>query len=181
MKIIDIFQSEQLPEWTAKIGQGDWGAAKLLAMLLSEGRFHSVLGEGTVYLLADGEKVAGFLTLTRQDCIDDESLYPWVGFVYTFPEYRGNRYAGKLLAHAEAEARKRGYEKVYIATDHIGLYEKYGFTYLENRVDVYGEDSRIYIKNLSAKSELDFTNTENGGNYEHTDLNGKSQEKKQYR
>jgi len=28
------------------------------------------------------------------------------------------------------------------------LYEKYGFIYMENRIDVWGEDSRIYYKDL---------------------------------
>lgn len=27
----------------------------------------------------------------------DESMKSWVGFVYTFPEYRGNRYSEKLI------------------------------------------------------------------------------------
>jgi len=37
-------------------------------------------------------------------------------------------------------------QRVYLATDHIGLYEKYGFEYFENRVSVYGEDSRVYVR-----------------------------------
>lgn len=148
MQVIDIFQSEQRMEWIAKIAQGDWRAAKFLAELLKESRFHSVLGDGTVYLLVDQKKIVSFVTLTNQDCIDDPTLSPWLGFFYTFPAYRGHRYGGRLLDYASAEAGKKGAKQVYLATDHMGLYEKYGFTYLENRIDVYGEDSRIYVKNL---------------------------------
>ena len=148
MHIIDFFQAEQKETLIENIAAGEWGAAKFLAKLLREGTFHQTLGGGTVYLLMDGENIVSFVTLTQQDCIADETLYPWLGFFFTFPEYRGNRYGGKLLAYAAEEARKQGYQKVYLATDHIGLYEKYGFTYLENRIDVYGEDSRIYAKYL---------------------------------
>jgi len=148
MEIIDYFKCKNQTAWVEKIGQGDWGAAKFLARLLREGSFHATLGEGTVYLLVDGESIASFVTLTRKDCIEDDTMYPWLGFFFTFPEYRGHRYGGQLLAYAAGEAKKQGYRQVYLATDHVGLYEKYGFAYLENRIDVYGEDSRIYVKHL---------------------------------
>lgn len=148
MQFIDFFQIEQPESIIEKIGEGDWAAAGFLAKLLRNGTFRDTLGEGSLYLLMDDEKIVSFVTLTRKDCINDDSLYPWLGFFFTFPEYRGKRYGGKLLAYAAEEAWKRGYHRVYLATDHIGLYEKYGFTYLENRLDVYGEDSRIYVKIL---------------------------------
>ncbi len=108
----------------------------------------AAVGGGTVYMMVDGENIASFVTLTRQDCVADETMYPWLGFFYTFPEYRGHRYGGKLLEYAAGEAKKQGYSQVYLATDPVGLYEKYGFTYLENRIDIYGEDSRIYVKKV---------------------------------
>ncbi len=148
MEIIDFFKSGDPDALMAKIEAGQWGAAKFLARLLREGTFHATLGDGTVYLLMDGEEIVSFVTLTRQDCIADENLYPWLGFFYTFPQYRGRRHGGKVLAHAAQEARRKGFRQVWLATDHVGLYEKYGFTYVENRMDVYGEDSRIYTQYL---------------------------------
>lgn len=148
MHVINFYESEQQPALIGKIEEGDWRAAKFLAKLLRKGTFQQAVGGGTVYLLMDGEAIVSFVTLTRQDCIADETLYPWLGFFYTFPECRGHRYGGQLLAYAAEEVKKRGCKQVYLATDHVGLYEKYGFTYLENRVDIYGEDSRIYVKIL---------------------------------
>lgn len=146
MEILDFYQSEEQSAWIERISRGDWRAAKFLAELLREDRFHAVLGEGTLYLLIEGEKLISFVTLTRRDCIADEKLYPWLGFFYTFPQYRGHRYGGQLLDFATAQVGKQGYPQVYIATDHLDLYEKYGFTYIENRMDVYGVDSRIYSR-----------------------------------
>ena len=37
---------------------------------------------------------------------------------------------------------------VYIATDHVGLYEKYGYTYLENRIDCRGSDQRVLYRDI---------------------------------
>lgn len=151
MRIIDYSACGDPTDWLDKIEQGDWSAAKFLAEILREGRFHSLLGEGTLYLLTEGDELVSFVTLTRRDCIDDEKLYPWLGFFYTFPSHRGHRYGGQLLDFVTREAGKRGYPRVYLATDHQNLYEKYGFTYLENRMDIYGADSRIYVRNTEEK------------------------------
>lgn len=148
MRIQNFFESGNQQVLVEQIEQGDWPAAKFLARLLREGKFQQAVGGGTVYLLMDGEKIASFVTLSRQDCIADEALYPWLGFFYTFPEYRGHRYGGKLLDYAAGEAKQQGFWQVYLATDHVGLYEKYGFSYLENRIDIYAENSRIYVRKL---------------------------------
>ena len=87
-------------------------------------------------------------TLSRQDCISDESLFPWIGFVYTSPAYRGHRYAGRLLSHGEAVAAGQGHGNVYLTTDHVGLYEKYGYEYLESRLDRWGNAQRVMRKTL---------------------------------
>ena len=150
MKIFDYFESGQT-EWIEKIRACDWSAAKFLADLLEQNRFHKTLGSGGLFIMSDGERLVSFCTLTEKDCIDDESLFPWIGFVFTVPEYRGNRYSGELIAHACAEAKKQNYDKVWLATDHIGFYEKYGFEYTESRTDIYGEESRVYCKQLEMR------------------------------
>lgn len=149
MEIIDYFKSDTPAHWLAEIKKSDWRAAAYLAKLIEENSFHDNLGEGTLLLLADGDKLVSFLTFSRRDCIDDDSLSPWIGFVYTFPEYRGRRCAGNLIRRCEEIAEENGIPTVFICSDHVGLYEKYGFSYMENRIDIYGEDSRLYRKNIS--------------------------------
>lgn len=147
MEIFDYFSTEQ-HSWIDKIRVCDWGAAKFLAELLEQNRFHEVLGNGSLFIMADGDKLVSFCTLTHRDCIKDDDLFPWVGFVFTAPDYRGKRYSGEVIEAACKRALRQGFDKVYLATDHIGLYEKYGFTYLESRTDIYGEESRIYFRKL---------------------------------
>lgn len=147
MEIFDYFSNEKRM-WIDKIRICDWGAAKFLADLLEQNKFHNVLGNGSLFIMSDGEKLAAFCTLTQKDCINDDTLFPWIGFVFTAPEYRGRRYSGMLIEYACEKAQEQGFENVYIATDHIGLYEKYGFTYMESCIDIYGEKSRIYYKKI---------------------------------
>lgn len=123
-----------------------WGAGNFLAQLIRKGDFF--VPDDRVFFMTDGGSVVSFLTLARTDCIEDDSMFPWIGFVFTEPAYRGRRNMGRLLAYAEERARERGFERLYLATDHIGLYEKYGFRYLKNMLDYQGEDSRIYVFEL---------------------------------
>ena len=149
MEVVDCFESPNPQELIGKIRACDWNAARFLADLLEKGTFHEVQGGwGYVFLLMDGENLVSFATLTGQDAVRDENLTPWIGFVFTQPEYRGRRYAGQILAHAEKAAAKLGYDRVYLETDHVGLYEKYGYVYLENRIDCWGEDARVLYKEL---------------------------------
>lgn len=149
MKIVSYFESINKEKLMEQIARCDWSAADFLVSLLKNGTFFETLGGfGDIYLLMDGENLVSFATLTGQDAIRDESLYPWIGFVFTMPSYRGHHHAGKVLAHAERAAAAQGHAKVYIATDHVGLYEKYGYTYLENRIDCWGDDMRVLYKNL---------------------------------
>ena len=148
MQIIDYFKTDRKSLWQEQIAGYEWRAAGFLADLLRKGEFHRTVGQGTVYLLTEGDKLVSFLTLAERDCV--EAPYgPWIGFVHTAPEYRGHGYIGQLIEHACAAAREHGAARVYLCTDHVGLYERYGFTYLENRVSIYGEDSRIYVREVS--------------------------------
>lgn len=150
MHIVNYFESIRQEELLKQIEQADWGAARFLVQLIREGTFAETLGGwGEVYLLMDGDKAVSFATLSAQDCIRDESMIPWIGFVFTYPEYRGQHMAGQLLDHIAEVAARRGYPKVYVATDHVGVYEKYGFAYLKNQVSVWGDDDRVLVRELS--------------------------------
>lgn len=149
MNVVRYFECPDRARLTEQIAACDWSAAKFLTCLLRDGTFHRTLGgSGDLFLLLDGDILVSFATLTGQDSVRDESLSPWIGFVYTAPAYRGRRLAGNLLAHIEGVAKADGHRRVYIATDYVGLYEKYGYTYLENRTDCWGDDQRILYKEL---------------------------------
>ena len=150
MQLLNLHNIIEQKQWIDKIRACDWSAAKFLANLLEQDKFHEVLGEGNLFLMVEEENVVAFCTLTRKDCIDDDSLFPWIGFVFTSQEYRGQRYSGVVIDYACNKAKEQGFDTVYLATDHIGLYEKYGFSYIESRMDVYNEMNRIYCRKLIA-------------------------------
>ena len=147
LRIIEYFSSGEQSSWLDQIQKSDWSAGQYLYELLRDHRLKELCGESTkVLMLADGEQLVSFCTYAEQDDIREPSLTPWVGFVYTFPAFRGNRYMGQLLDHAEVLARGEGHRCIYISTGETGLYEKYGYSFWKTMKDVNGEDSRVYRK-----------------------------------
>lgn len=145
MDILDYERSVRPEWWLKQIADCDWIAGQHLCALLSEGHFHSLYGEtARVLLLADGTKLAAFCTYAEKDDIPDTDLTPWMGYVYTFPDYRGRRLMGKLISRVKELARNDGFETIRIATEETGLYEKYGAEFDSVMKDRRGGDSRVY-------------------------------------
>jgi len=147
MEIIDYFQSDRQAHWRSQIASCEWRAAGYLAQLLEENKLRETFQCEALYLLMDGEHLVSFLTLAQKDCVD-ASYGPWAGFVYTAPEYRGRRLAGLLMEHAAQAARRQGAQRLYVNTDHVGLYEKYGYIYIKDIVNYGGDTDCLYAKEL---------------------------------
>ena len=147
LEIISYYESGDREHWRVEIGKCDWRAGAFLHELLTDGRFFDTVGEGSeLLLLTDNDRLVSFCTFAERDEIDTD-LSPWIGFVYTFPEYRGHRYAGLLFDRIAETARAKNIPAVYVSTDHIGLYEKYGFEYITDMKSIYGDMARVYVIN----------------------------------
>lgn len=149
MEVIEYFSCENKEHWLTQIEKSDWGAGQYLAYLLKENKLASLVGEEVrVLMLVEGKNLASFCTLAKLDDVQPTDLTPWLGWIYTYPEYRRRNLAGELLSYAEALAKKDGATHTHISTNHIGLYEKYGYEFYMNALDVEGEETRIYRKRL---------------------------------
>jgi len=100
------------------------------------------------YLLFDEENIIGCAGLITNDFISRMDLFPWLCALYIDPNYRGNNYSELLINKIIYDTKKAGYHNLYLCTDHIGYYEKYGFSYLAQGYHPWGEESRIYHINV---------------------------------
>lgn len=149
MDIVEYFNTDNKEYWLSKIKESDWGAGQFLYELLKNQKLKEYVGENTkVLMLVEGENLISFCTFADKDDIQPTELTPWIGWVYTFPDYRGHRYVGKLLLYAEELAKKDGIHNIYVSTNHNGLYEKYGYEFYKMMKDMHGEDSRVYVRHL---------------------------------
>lgn len=102
------------------------------------------------YVLMDQDKIIGCAGLITNDFISRMDLFPWLCALYIDDKYRGNNYAKSLIDKAIIDTKLAGYSNLYLCTDHIGYYEKFGFTYLAQGYHPWGEESRIYKKVLNS-------------------------------
>ena len=64
--------------------------------------------------------------------------------LYVEESERGNALGSRLLIHGRSEAKKLGFDKLYLCTNHDGYYEKYGWAHLGQGFGPFGE-SKIYV------------------------------------
>ncbi|WP_345797173.1 GNAT family N-acetyltransferase [Peribacillus muralis] len=110
---------------------------------------HSIAAESPLpiwYLVEDSGEI-GCAGLISNDFISRMDLWPWICALYIENNYRGRSLGKEMLIRAKADAKKAGSTKVFLCTDHIGFYEKYGFTYIGDGYHPWGSSSRIYESN----------------------------------
>lgn len=137
MKIIDIKNNDKFLDEYIKLCSLEWGTPKndsemkayivnKRKKILEEDKVISILG------LVDNNTLIGFISLFKYDGDYHRDLTPWYATMYVKKEYRNKGYS-KLLNNAILnEARKKGYNKVYLKTELENYYEKFGAIFIEN-------------------------------------------------
>ena len=82
-------------------------------------------------ILLDNKNLVGFISIFPTDGEERTDLSPWYYTMFIKEEYRGNGYSIILNNVILEEAKKRGYKKIYLKTNLINYYEKFGAHYLE--------------------------------------------------
>lgn len=97
--------------------------------------------------IVNGE-IVGMVSIMKTDYYPLPELYPWVSSIFVAEAYRGQRISGKLIDFANVYAKEIGFDRTYIPSEHVGLYEKYGYHYLKDIVNYGGGTDRLYVKEL---------------------------------
>lgn len=96
------------------------------------------------FLLLKNDEIVGFYQLIEQELIIRKDLSPWIAPLFIDKSERGQAFGALLLEHARRMAGQLGYKKVYLATDHILYYEKYGFREIGLDNFEWGRPTKIY-------------------------------------
>ncbi|MDD2325183.1 MAG: GNAT family N-acetyltransferase [Alphaproteobacteria bacterium] len=89
-----------------------------------------------------GGKPAGMVSLWAEDFIGRPDLSPWMASVYVHPFHRKKGIALSLIKRLEEEAKRLGYEDIYLVTEESkGLYEKNGWQEIAQVHTHYGAAS----------------------------------------
>lgn len=120
-----------------------WIAGGHLAKMMTENRFEDW---ESVFAAVDSEGIAGFCTLLKTDYYPENRYSPWISTIFVDERCRGRRLSGVLIDTAAAFAEEQGFEKVYIPSDIVGLYEKYGFQKIDQLKNYGGDIDFIFAR-----------------------------------
>lgn len=144
MKIISVKETPGYKDKAIDYISSKWSASRII---YDDCISHCLTSPSPIpqwYLLEKENEIIGCAGLVTNDFISRMDLYPWVCAVFIEEKHRGNAYGSLLLEQAKEDTRKAGFHSLYLCTDHIGLYEKYGFRYIGQGYHPWNEESRIY-------------------------------------
>ena len=101
-----------------------------------------------IVVATDGEKICGYCTAAKTDCIPNVPYTPYIGYLFVDEAYRGNRVSQQMICYAMDYLRSVGFHEVYLVSDHKNLYEKYGFHVIDRKMAPWGAEEKIYTQKL---------------------------------
>ena len=152
LKIYNIKDKPEYIEEVAILTQNEWGSktntdeeykakiSKKINKILS-------LLDNTSYcklILLEDTTLIGFISIFPEDGDDRKDLTPWYATMFVKKEFRGKGYSKILNDAILKEAKSRGFEKIYLKTDLVNYYEKFGATFL----DKLNEEENLYYFDL---------------------------------
>lgn len=122
-----------------------WRAGESLANAMDG---HCFTDWERVIIALDNQKICGYCTVAKTDCIPDVPYTPYIGYLFVGEEHRGRRLSQKLIQYAMHYLKSIGFDKVYLVSDHENLYEKYGFEIVDYKKASWGSVEKIYMQGL---------------------------------
>ncbi|MGM0139310.1 hypothetical protein IGI65_001765 [Enterococcus sp. DIV0755b] len=127
------------------IAQVSWQAGAYLAQQMKS---NSLTDWENVLVCWNGKELVGFCALLKQDIVKETTLTPFIGVVFVAEKYRGRKISQQLVKRAERKAVELGFKKVFIATSHKSLYEKFGYHKIGTKEDIFDRFLFVYQKDL---------------------------------
>ena len=144
-KYILLKEEPSIKDKAAEWFQSKWGVPKEAYLECMEAYLNGETDYGW-YLCLDGDKIIAGLGVIENDFHDRKDLFPNVCAVFTEENYRCKGVAGKLLNRVVEDCRQKGISPVYLVTDHVSFYERYGWEFLcMVQGDGEPEMTRMYI------------------------------------
>lgn len=150
MKIINIKDNIEYLKEYCKLCSIEWSfkksnkemeqyIANKILRINNEDRVILILG------LIDNDKLLGFISLFKYDGDERMDLSPWYATMYVKEKYRGLGYSKLLNDKLLEETKKLGFNKIYLKTNLVNYYEKFGAKYIET----LNNKERLYYIDLN--------------------------------
>ena len=144
-KIIRISENPELKNTAAEWFHSKW---KVPAEAYQESMSKSLIDGVKIpswYLCMDGNEIICGAGVIENDFHKRKDLTPNLCALYTEEKYRGQGVAGDLLNFVCEDMKEKGINTLYLITDSINFYERYGWKFLCMVQSDDEEIMRMYI------------------------------------
>ena len=140
LQIFNIREKQEYLREVAELTQKEWGI-KTSSKKEFEEKINKKISkiinnfDNPLYcklVLLEDDILIGFISIFPTDGDERKDLSPWYATMYVKEEFRGKGYSKILNNAILEEAKKRGFTKLYLKTNLINYYEKFGAIYLGN-------------------------------------------------
>ncbi len=146
LKIIKVENNTAL--WAQLIDYAEncsWIAGKHISGMLRENRFFE--WESIFAAVLEGN-IVGYCTFLKTDYYPENRYSPWISSIFVDEGHRGARISGQMIEAVIEYAREQGFKRVYIPSDMVGFYEKYGFTKIDELTNYGGDVDNIFARDI---------------------------------
>lgn len=120
-------------------------AGPILAQKMKENNFSDW---ERIFVATENEKIIWFCTFTKEDWIPNCDYFPFVWFIFVDENHRWKRVSEKMINEVEKYAKTLNFKKLYIVSDHKGLYEKYWFEKCDEKADEMRRIETIFMRDI---------------------------------
>mgnify|MGYP001164428106 CR=1 FL=1 len=149
---VNIISLQSQPQWrilAARWFQEKWGIPLEEYLTSIEECIDGAAPVPQWYLVIDKEQIIAGAGVIENDFHERKDLAPNVCALYVEPELRCRGIAGRLLSQICQDMAVKGIETLYLITEHVSFYERYGWEYLYLVKGEDGEWMRMYKKHTS--------------------------------
>ena len=150
MNIINIKNNNKYLEEYIEICSLEWGTFKTKARMeqyINDKKEEILNGDNVISVLGliNNNVLIGFISLFKYDLDERTDLTPWYATIYVKKEYRGKGYSKILNDAILKDAIRLGYNKIYLKTNLVDYYGKFGARYIEK----INDNERLYYFELN--------------------------------
>ncbi len=149
MNVIDIKNNTKYLKEYCILCNLEWGSPKINLEKHAISKSEKIQNNSDVISilgLIDNDILIGFISLLKRDGCERLDLSPWYATLFVKKEYRGNGYSKLLNDALIKRASELGYKRLYLKTNLINYYEKFGAIYIDNLASgekLYYIDSKV--------------------------------------
>lgn len=122
-----------------------WVAGRHLAGMMETDAFTEW---ESVFAAVSGERIVGFCTFLKTDYYPENRYSPWISCIFVDEACRGRRISGEMIETVIVYAKEKGFSKVYIPSDMLGFYEKFGFEKIDELENYGGDMDHIFAREI---------------------------------